>query len=173
LIVFTYSHIAPFYGTIHHGAEHTTYQAGYLPDNEVFSRPEFLLNAVLRRFHVGFGAGSVLTVRRRHGLVHVFKPSPTIVLNRRMVVFEAHQGVKTMTILTPELGTQSPTSRKSAAKATPNPTYCPRCNESELFCFCCGIELPKSGTLFAKQAKALEVKRIKRGTFLFTFGGAK
>ena len=159
---------ALIYGTIPSGASHTTYQAGYLPDNEVFSRPKFLLNAVLRRFHVGFGAGSVLTARRRHGLVHVTIPSPTFALVRRMVVFESHQGVKTMTITTPKTGTQSPTSRKSAAKATPNPTYCPRCNEQGIFCTC----TPQIGDITTK----LEVKRIKRGTFLSTFGdvgGAK
>lgn len=99
-----HEHIAAFYGTIPLGAEHTMYTAGYLPDNEVFSRPEFLLNAVLRRFHAGFGAGSVYPQGRRHGCVHVFKPSPTLALNRQTVVFEAHTGVKTMTITTPELG---------------------------------------------------------------------
>lgn len=95
---------ALIYGTIHHGAQHTMYKAGYLPDNEVFSCPEFLLNAVLRRFYTGFGAGSVYPQGRRHGFVHVLKPSPIFALNRHLMVFEAHKGVKTMTILTPELG---------------------------------------------------------------------
>lgn len=99
-----HEHIAAFYGTIHHGAQHTMYKAGYLPDNEVFSRPEFLLNAALRRFYSGFGAGSAYPQGRRHGFVHVLKPSPIFALNRRMMVFEAHKGVKTMTITTPELG---------------------------------------------------------------------
>ena len=99
-----HKHSCHFHGTIHHGAEHTTYQAGYLPDNEVFSCPEFLLNAVLRRFYTGFGAGSVYPQGRRHGFVHVLKPSPIFALNRHLMVFEAHKGVKTMTILTPELG---------------------------------------------------------------------
>lgn len=97
-------HTRHFHGTIPLGAEHTMYTAGYLPDNEVFSRPEFLLNAVLRRFHAGFGAGSVYPQGRRHGCVHVFKPSPTLALNRQTVVFEAHTGVKTMTLTTPAMG---------------------------------------------------------------------
>lgn len=53
--------------------------------------------------------------------------------------------------------------RKSATEK--KPTYCPRCNEIELFCTC----KPPLGDITTK----LEVKRIKRGTFLFTFGGAK
>ena len=40
--------------------------------------------------------------------------------------------------------------------------FCKKCNEAELFCFC---DIKQQ----AKQAKALEVKRIKRGTFLFSF----
>jgi len=49
-------------------------------------------------------------------------------------------------------------------KATPNETYCPTCNEHGMFCFCDVKEK-------SKQAKALEVKRLKRGTFLFSFVG--
>ena len=43
----------------------------------------------------------------------------------------------------------------------PQPVYCSKCNEQGIFCTC---------------TPQLEVKRIKRGTFLFTFGnvgGAK
>jgi hypothetical protein len=152
------------HGTIPLGAQHTTDTAGNLPDNKVFSRPEFLLKAVSRHFHAGFGAGSVLTVRRRHGCIHVLKPSPIFAINRQLMVFEAHTGVKTMTIFMPKTGTQSPTSRKSATEK--KPTHCPRCNESGMFCFC---DIDQQ----IEKAKALEVKRLKRGTFLFSFGGAK
>lgn len=51
---------------------------------------------------------------------------------------------------------------KTAAKAN---TYCPTCNETELFCFC--------KNKVVDVAKELKVTRIKRGTFLFYFGGAK
>jgi len=46
------------------------------------------------------------------------------------------------------------------------PVYCSKCNEQGIFCTC----KPPLGDTTTK----LEVKRLKRGTFLFSFvGGAK
>lgn len=57
-------------------------------------------------------------------------------------------------------------------KATPNETYCPRCNESGMFCIC----KPFVADITTRTPRTqLEVKRLKRGTFLFSFapvGGA-
>ena len=96
-----------FHGTIPHGAEHTMYNAGNLPDSEVFLRPLFWWKAALRRLHAGFGTGSAYPQGRQHGVVHVFKPSSTYALNKRTVVFEAHNGVKTMTLTTPAMGSHA------------------------------------------------------------------
>jgi hypothetical protein len=53
--------------------------------------------------------------------------------------------------------------RKSATEK--KPAYCLGCNENGIFCTC----KPQIGDITTK----LEVKRIKRGTFLFSFvGGA-
>lgn len=101
-------HSCPFHGTISHGASHTTYSAGSLPDSEVFLRHPFLWKAVLRRFHTGFGTGSAYPQGRRHGVVHVTIPSPTYALVKRTVVFEAHNGVKTMAKTAPRIQSHSP-----------------------------------------------------------------
>ena len=162
-----HKHSCHFHGTIHHGAEHTKVKRATSPTARFFHVLNFVESGINPHSY-WFWGWECLTARRQHGFTHVFKPSPTIALNRRMVVFKSRKGVKTMTITTPKTGTQSPTSRKSAAKATPNPTYCPRCNEQGIFCTC----TPQIGDITTK----LEVKRIKRGTFLSTFGdvgGAK
>jgi hypothetical protein len=151
------------HGTIHHGAEHTKVKRATSPTARFFHVLNFVENGINPHSY-WFWGWECLTVRRQHGFTHVFKPSPTYSLNRQTVVFKSRKGVKTMTILTPTMGTQSPTSRKSATEK--KPTHCPRCNESGMFCFC---DIDQQ----IEKAKALEVKRLKRGTFLFSFGGAK
>ncbi len=158
---------ALIYGTIPSGAEHTKVKRATSPTARFFHVLNFVESGINPHSY-WFWGWECLTARRQHGFTHVFKPSPTIALNRQTVVFKSRKGVKTMTITTPKTGTQSPTSRKSAAKATPKPTYCTRCNEQGIFCTC----TPQIGDITTK----LEVKRIKRGTFLSTFGdvgGAK
>jgi hypothetical protein len=150
--------ITVFCGIILEGAHHTKGKEVAAPTySGVFSRPEF-----------GFWDWDCLSVRTTARLYPCDETQFHPCLHQVRVVFKSRKGVKTMTITTPKTGTQSPTSRKSAAKATPNPTYCPRCNEQGIFCTC----TPQIGDITTK----LEVKRIKRGTFLSTFGdvgGAK
>ena len=103
---------------IHPGAEHTTEYAGNLPDNEVFSRPEFKDGSIFGCVY-GFGAGSVYPQGRQHGVFHVFKPSSTRYrLNTVASGFQSQYGAETMTKVnthpTPALGTPSHLARQQA-----------------------------------------------------------
>jgi hypothetical protein len=94
---------------MHIGAEHTTKQAGNLPDSEVFSRPKFA-HAAPRCIH-GFGAGIVYPQGRRHNLFCVFKPSSTRYrLNTVASGFQVQQGTEAM-----------PTTPQAPATTTPAP----------------------------------------------------
>jgi hypothetical protein len=99
------------YATLIPGAINTTKQAGNLPDNEVFSRPEFG-NVALSRIH-GFGAGSAYPQGLRHNLFCVDRPSSTRCSIKAASGFQVQQGTRTMTKVT------TLASRRAAPKATP------------------------------------------------------
>ena len=105
--------------TVRHGARHTMYTAGNLPDSEVFSRPEFS-NAALRRVH-GFGAGSAYPQGRQHGCVHVSIPSPTQWSRQPKGGFQSHTGAETMT--TSPVASRCAAPTHQAAPAIPHPAH--------------------------------------------------
>jgi hypothetical protein len=98
-----HKHSCHFHGTIHHGAEHTKVKRATSPTARFFHVLNFVESGINPHSY-WFWGWECLTARRQHGFTHVFKPSPTIALNRRMVVFKSRKGVKTMTILTPKTG---------------------------------------------------------------------
>ena len=85
--------------TFQPGAQHTTKQAGNLPDSEVFSRSKFEDGLSFQGIH-GYGAGSAYPQGRQHNLFCVLKPSSTICPQQADGGLSVRQGTKTMTTAT-------------------------------------------------------------------------
>ena len=99
------------------GAEHTTDNAGNLPDSEVFSRPKFL-DVALRHVKV-LGLGVVNRKATSMALSMCSNPAPPVIgLNTVASGFQSHNGARTMTKVnthpTPVKGITSSLARQQA-----------------------------------------------------------
>lgn len=93
------------------GAEHTKDEAvAAFAEKKAFSRPEFFVTTgISRSFNGLMGLGASIPQGRRHGFIHVFKPSPTMQSEQLHCGLKSHEGAKTMTkasdLTTPSTGT--------------------------------------------------------------------